>query len=91
MYFVKTGARAYIYELGAVVAADICQVGNDTLVIRWTEKSAQYMGPSEARTKGATHFVLTGPSQKDDWCREDICVLVTQRRFLEGELCSEYY
>lgn len=88
MYCVKTGARAYIYELGAVVAADIYQVGNDTLVIRWTEKSVQYMGPSEARTKGATHFVLEATSQRDDWVREDVGVMVTQRRFVEGHLCG---
>lgn len=88
MYCVKTGARAYIYELGAVVAADIYQVGNDTLVIRWNEKSTDYMGPDEARTLGATHFVLRAPHQRDDWTREDVGVMVTQRRFVEGHLCG---
>lgn len=88
MYCVKTGARAYIYELGAVVAADIYQVGNDTLVVRWNENSINYMGPDEARTNGATHFVLQAPSQRDDWVRDDIGVLVTQRRFVEGHLCG---
>jgi hypothetical protein len=89
MYCVKTGARVFIYELGAVVAADIYAVGPETLVIRWTPKSAEYMGPIKARSVGATHFVLEGVNQNDDWCREDICVMVTQRRFLEGELCDE--
>lgn len=88
MYCVKTGARAYIYELGAVVACDIYQVGEEALVVRWNERSTEYMGPSEARTKGATHFILQGPSQRDDWCRDDIGVMVTHRRFVEGHLCG---
>lgn len=89
MNCVKTGADVYIYELGATVAADIYSVGLDTLVIRWTERSQQYMGPNAAKQSGATHFVLQGPRQSDDWVRPDICVMVTQRRFLEGELCDE--
>lgn len=88
MHCVKTGARVFIYELGAVVAGDIYSVGNDALVIRWNEKSLHYVGPIKARELGATHFVREGPRQNDDWCREDIGVMVTQRRLLEGELCE---
>lgn len=86
MYCIKTGARAYIYELGAIVAADIFRVGEDALVIHWNKQSADYMGPGEARAKGATHFVLQAPHQSDDWKWDDHGVMVTQRRFVEGHL-----
>lgn len=88
MYCVKTGARAYIHELGGVVAADIFGVGPETLVIRWNPNSLEFIGPVEARTLGATHFVMQAPSQRDDWCRADLATMVTQRRFVEGHLCG---
>jgi hypothetical protein len=91
MLCVKTGAKVFIYELGATVAADIYRVGpvgTGTVVIRWTLGSERHCGPIKARAEGATHFVLEGPKQSDDWCREDIGVIVTQRYLLEGETDS---
>lgn len=89
MYCVKTGASLFIYELGAMVAADIYAVGEQTLVARWNLGSMHHTNPIKARELGATHFVMEGSRTNDDWCREDIGVMVTQRRFLEGELCDE--
>ncbi len=88
MHCVKTGARLFIYELGILVAADIYAVGEHTLVARWNLGSVHHTGPIKARELGATHFALTGVRQLDDWCREDIGVMVTQRRFMEGDLCE---
>jgi hypothetical protein len=86
MKCVFTGARVFIYELGAIVAADVYSVGQETLVIRWNERSLQHVGPIKARELGATHFVMEGHRQGDDWCREDIAVMVTHRNLFDGEL-----
>jgi hypothetical protein len=88
MHCVKTGASLFIYELGILVAADIYAVGEHTLVARWNLRSVQHVGPIKARELGATHFALEGVRQNDDWCRDDLGVLVTQRRFMEGDLCE---
>lgn len=86
MNCVYTRARVFIYELGALVAADLYAVGQEAIVIRWNERSLQHCGPVKARELGATHFVREGHRHGDDWCREDIAVMVTRRDLLEGEL-----
>jgi len=85
---VKTGAKVFIYDLGIMAPADIYAVGPETLIIRWNLAGARDVGPIKARELGATHFVQEGPRQDDDWCRDDLGVLVTQRRFVEGDLCE---
>lgn len=91
MYCVKNGASLYIEELGQIVAADIYQVGQDVLVVRWLpeqQKNSPFISEQGAREIGATHFVTTGPWPAEDWCRSELGVLVTQRYLLHGELCG---
>lgn len=88
MKCVKTGAQIYIQELDGMYAADIYAVGPDTLVVRFNERSRHYISLPDAREMGATHFAYQpyGFDMSADWCRDDIGVLVTQRKYVEGEL-----
>lgn len=99
-YCIKTGARVYIQELDVVVAADIYAVGPANAVIRWTPGSETKIPASISQTGDGTVFYLPARPEdythiahmanfdKGDWLRADLCVLVTMRNFLYGELCD---
>jgi hypothetical protein len=89
---VKTGARVWVQELGAVYAADIYAVGSSHLVVKFNNEypeNTNVWDPDEAMDLGATHFAMRANFPKGDWLREDLGVLMLARSHLSGDICDE--